>query len=163
MNQLKDLAAPIPDIYVHDNPSGGGSYVAHPVITQKLLMDIGPFDFELVEIIRGHVAGIAPNPQAKSKRHQDGRPSLDNAVVGAVCRIRATVDGRVTTVEEVGDCEDPHNWPHDGARLKDAMSDALKRCAMRLGVGLSIWAKNGDEYFLGAVLARRVQGSGGEA
>jgi hypothetical protein len=56
------------------------------------------------------------------------------------------VDGIPVRVEEVGDCEQPHNWPHDGARLKDAMSDSLKRCAMRLGVTLHLWS--GDEFSL---------------
>jgi hypothetical protein len=31
--------------------------------------------------------------------------------------------------------------------LKDAASDAFKRCAMRVGVGLHLWTKEG-EYFL---------------
>jgi len=75
--------------------------------------------------------------------------------VGAVCRVRAVVDGRTVAVEEIGDCEQPHNWPHDGARLKDAMSDALKRCGMRLGVGLHLWSQ--DEFTLYGQLQKRAE------
>jgi hypothetical protein len=140
-SQLARLAKPFPQRLIHQNPSGGGSYVKHSVVTEKLLAVVGPYSFELVEVIRGQVAGVAPNPTASSKRGRDGTPTLDGAVVGAVCRLSARVDSVDCHIEEVGDCESPHNWPHDGARLKDAMSDALKRCAMRLGVTLHLWSQ----------------------
>ena len=34
----------------------------------------------------------------------------------------------------------------NGARLKNAVSDAHKRCAMRVGLGLHLYAQ--DDYFL---------------
>jgi len=154
MSQLADLAVPFPDKYVHTNPSGGGSYVPHPVIVQRLLMAVGPYSFEILDLIRGDLPAVAPNPQGKSTRAKQGSPALTGAVVGALCRLTVQVDGRDVTVVEVGDCEAPHNWPHDGARAKDASSDALKRCAMRLGLGLHLWTKPG-EYFLDRKLAER--------
>ena len=48
------------------------------------------------------------------------------------------IDGQLVTVEEAGDVEQPFNWHTDGARLKDAISDAVKRCAMAFGVGLHL-------------------------
>ena len=63
-------------------------------------------------------------------------------------RLTAEIDGMVIRIEEVGDCESPSNWPHDGARLKDAMSDALKRCCARIGLGTHLYAKSDDEYVL---------------
>lgn len=153
MSQLAELAVPFPSALVHTNPSGGGSYVAHPVVTQRLLLHLGGYDFELVQLIRGWVPGKAPNPDGKSQRARDGVMELADAVVGAVCRLTCEIDGRRCVIEEVGDCEDPHNWPHDGARLKDAMSDALKRCAMRLGLGLHLWAQ--QDYFLRSKLRER--------
>jgi hypothetical protein len=36
--------------------------------------------------------------------------------------------------------------------MKDAMSDAYKRCAMRLGVGLHLWAQ--EHYYLGEKLLK---------
>ena len=150
MSDLRELARPFPDSYVHSNPSGGGSYVKHHVIVQRLLQVVGHYDFELVQVIRGDVAAIAPNPQANSRRGKEGSPALTNAVVGAVCRLTVTYDGKTSRIEDVGDCEQPHNWPTDGARLKDAMSDAIKRCAARIGLGLHLWSQ--DEYFLPAAL-----------
>src|SRR4029453_6166925 len=38
----------------------GQDYVAHHVVNQRLLSIVGPFDFELVEVIRGDVAEVAP-------------------------------------------------------------------------------------------------------
>lgn len=145
-SQLERLARPFPQRLIHSNPSGGGSYVKHSVVTEKLLAVVGPFDFELVQVIRGDVGAITPNPSAKSDRGRNGAPALVDAIVGAVCRLSVVVDGVRVRIEEVGDCESPHNWPHDGARLKDAMSDALKRCAMRIGVTLHLWS--GAEFSL---------------
>ena len=140
--QLADLVRPFPSYLIHTNPSGGGHYVTHAVVKQRVL-DVfdGPISFELVQVIRGDVAGVAPNPHGKSDRAKNGTPALTNAVVGAVCRLTLP-DG--TRLEDVGDCEQPHNWPHDGARMKDAMSDAFKRCAAQIGVGLHLWCKDGE-------------------
>jgi hypothetical protein len=57
---------------------------------------------------------------------------------------------QLVTVEEVGDVEQPFNWFTDGARMKDAVSDAVKRCAMAFGVGLHLWSQfeGKSEYFL---------------
>lgn len=150
MRDLTKLLHPFPAKVIKNNPSGGGSYVAHPVVEQRLLDVLGPVTTELVELVRGDVKGKAPNPNGTSARAKAGTPDLTNAVVGCVLRMTATVDGRTVTVEEVGDCEEPNNWPHDGARAKDAFSDAYKRCAMRLGVGLHLWAQ--DDFYLGQKL-----------
>ena len=69
------------------------------------------------------------------------------------------IDGKTVSVEEVGDVEKPSNWKTNGARMKDAVSDAVKRCAMALGVGLHLWSQinNTDEYFLDKQLAKNVK------
>lgn len=157
LRQLTKLLHPFPSAAVKENPSGGGSYVAHPVVEQRLLDVLGgPPDTTVAHIVRGWVAPIEANPNANSKRAKEGRPVLESAVVGVVLRMTATVDGRTCTVEEAGDCEDPHNWSTDGQRLKDAMSDAYKRAAMRFGVALHLWA--GDQFYLGAKLLKQDQG-----
>lgn len=158
MSQLRDLVEPFPDRFVHDNPSGGGSYVKHHVIVQRLLSVVGPYDFGVIELIRGDVPAIKPNPSGSSKRAREGAPELRSAVVGAVCRLTVTIDDQAVNVEEVGDCEQPHNWPHDGARAKDAMSDAIKRCAARLGLGLHLYSQ--DEYFLPDLLDKQADRDG---
>jgi len=143
---LGRLTKPFAPHVIHRNPSGGGDYVSHSVVVQKLLAVVGPFDFAIVELIRGDVPGSAPNPAGTSRRARDGVPALTNVVVGALCELTVQYEGRPVTIREVGDVEHPHNWPTDGARAKDAASDAIKRCAMRLGVGLHLWA--GDEWLL---------------
>ena len=152
VEQLRQLVRPFPSRLIHSNPSGGGSYVAHPVVRQRLLKVFGLYDFVLVQVVRGTVAGKAPNPTGSSARAKAGTPELHDAIVGAVCRLTVTrTDGRPVSVEDVGDCEDPQNWPHDGARLKDAMSDALKRCAMGIGVALHLWCKDGEFMLYDAI------------
>jgi hypothetical protein len=146
VRQITKLAHPFPQRVIHGNPSGGGTYVKHSVVEQRILTVLGPVDFELVQIIRGDLTGKAPDPKGSSARAKAGTPDLVGVVVGVVARMRATIDGRLVTVEEAGDCESPANWPHDGARMKDAMSDAYKRAGMRIGVGLHLWAQ--DEFDL---------------
>jgi hypothetical protein len=145
---ITKLVWPFPDKVIQKNPSGGGSYVAHPVVEQRLIDVLGrPPHTELVEVVRGRVEGCEPNPKAKSARYQRGWAPMPDAVVGVVLRMSCMIDGERVVVEEVGDCEDPPNWPHDGARLKDAFSDAYKRCAMRLGVALHLWIKEPQKHF----------------
>lgn len=148
VRQLPELARRFPDQFIERKD--GQEYVAHHVITQRLLSAVGPFDFQLVEILRSDVPAVPPDPNGRSQRAKRGTPALHQAVTGAVWRLTCEVDGRRTQVEEVGDT-DPNNWATDGARLKDAASDALKRAAMRLGLGLSLWAQ--EHYFLDKQLA----------
>lgn len=155
MSQLAELARRFPDRVIHRNPSGGGDYVTHSTVAQRILAVVGPHSFEAVELVRGDVPGKAGNPNASSERAKRGTPDLHGVIVGALCRLTVEIDGRTVSVVEVGDCEQPHNWPHDGARAKDAVSDAFKRCAMRVGVGLHLWAQ--DEYALDRVLAKETE------
>lgn len=156
---LTKMLCPFPVKVIKNNPSGGGTYVAHHVVEQRLIDVLGCAPRTAVtHVIRGWVPGKAPNPQGESKRAKAGVPVLENAVVGVILRMTCAVDGRECVVEEAGDCEDPHNWANDGARLKDAMSDAYKRCAMRLGVGLHLWAQ--DDFYLFKKLWER---DGGDA
>lgn len=151
--QLTRLAIPFPERVIHSNPSGGGSYVKHSTVQQRIMDVLGSVDLELVETVRGDVPGTPPNPKGTSARAKAGTPDLTGAVVGVVLRMTAVVDGRTVAVTEAGDCEQPHNWPHDGARLKDAFSDAYKRCAMRLGVGLHLWSQ--DDFYIAKKLIDR--------
>jgi hypothetical protein len=144
---MKELTRPFPPRLIHKNPSGAGEYVRHHVVEQRLIQVLGiPPDFEKVEVIYGDVTEIAPNPQGSSKRAKEGRPALKQVIVAVICRMTVLLPTGRVVVEEAGDCEEPHNWSTDGQRLKDAMSDAYKRCAMRIGCGLHLWSR--DEYFL---------------
>src|SRR6266511_3699121 len=65
-SDLARLARPFPRELVQRDP-GGNSYVAHENVTQWLLGIVGPFSFELVEIIRGDVPGVPPDPKGRSR------------------------------------------------------------------------------------------------
>jgi hypothetical protein len=143
LRQLTKLLHPFPTAVVHNNPGGGGTYVKHSTVEQRLLDVLGcPPNTTFVREIRGDAPG---------KKDE----ALTNVVVGVILRMEATVDGHHVVVEEAGDCELPSNWKHDGARMKDAMSDAYKRCAMRLGVGLHLWSQ--DDFYLSEKMLKQDQ------
>jgi hypothetical protein len=125
MRQLRELATPFPPSLVHKAPQGKyGSYVEHSTYTERLLSIVGPYSTEVREILRGP----------------------DGTIEGVLLALTVTIDGRTVTVVEAGDCEQPGNWKTQGARMKDAMSDAIKRCCSRIGLGLHLWSQ--DSYFL---------------
>jgi hypothetical protein len=130
MSQLSDLARPFPDTYVKQKPGKfAASYVEHSVITQRLLEVVGPFEFRVVQLIT--------NP--------------DGQVSGCLAELSCEVDGRRVTVVEAGDVERPDG--NNGTNAKNAASDAIKRCAMRLGLGLNLWAQ--ENYYLHKSLEKR--------
>ena len=143
MKQLVDLAKPFSRTVIKRNPSGYGDYVSHYVVNQALLAKLGPFSFTIDQIVKGK------DPK-----------SNEEVVCAVVCSLTTEVDGQRVTISEAGDAIGGGNWKHDGERVKDGASDALKRCAMRLGLGLHLWA--GDEFFLHEMLLKREsEGAGG--
>ena len=53
MNQLYELSRQFPDEWIKPAPKGKfGNYIPHSVITQRLLEVCGPFNWEVVELIR---------------------------------------------------------------------------------------------------------------
>lgn len=136
MEQLHELSRPFPKEFIHKNPSGFGDYIQHSVIRQRLLSVLGAYDQEVKQVIREEV--------------KDKQGNYRQIVTGVVLALTVEIDGKKVTIEEIGDVENPFNWKTDGARLKDAVSDAVKRCAMGMGVGLHLWAQfeGKSEYFL---------------
>ena len=132
MTQLHELSRPFPPALVKEAPQGKyGSFVAHSTVTERLLSIVGPFDQRITQILygdNGHLEGI-------------------------VLEMTFTIDGNTVVVQEAGDCERPTNWPTQGARLKDAVSDGVKRCSMRIGLGLHLWSQ--DDYFLASQLEKQ--------
>ena len=140
MSQLRDLARKFPADTIQKNPSGYGDYVPHHFYVQRLLMHLDrPFqqhiERELYEDLTDKAGVVHPK-----------------VLVGVVMRLTVTIDGHETEIEEVGDCESPFNWPTNGARGKDAVSDAIKRCCARIGLGTHLYAKQPDDYVLYRVL-----------
>ena len=131
MEQLYELSRPFPESLVKTKPGKfAASYVEHSVISQRLLEVVGPHDFSIDRIVT--------NP--------------DGVVVGCTATLSAEIDGRRVSITEVGDVEHPSG--NNGTNLKNAASDAIKRCAMRLGVGLSLWSQ--ENYYLDKALAKRL-------
>ncbi len=152
-SQLRELAAPFPAGLIQTNE--GQSYVEHPIVTQKLLAILGPFDMEVVQLIRGHAEEVTVNRGKANERVLGPYPDV---VTGCLLRCTYTIDGRQVSVTEAGDVERPAMKETDGARAKDAVSDAVKRCAMRVGVGLHLWGKG--DYFLDRSLDNRAKREG---
>ncbi len=136
MKQLYELSRVFPDNFIHKNPTGFGDYIQHSVIRQRLLSVVGAYSQEVKHIIR--------------EKLTDKQGKEIEVVTGVILALTVEIDGELVTVEEAGDVEQPFNWRTDGARLKDAVSDAVKRCAMAMGVGLHLWAQmdGQSEYFL---------------
>jgi len=114
----KKLIKNFPKDVVKDAPKGKfGKYVPHHIYTQRLVDVIpGGYDFTYDEL-RGK----------------------DNAIIGAKCTlyIKATEQ----TIQEVGDVDmnAVNRNITESELLKLAVSDGIKRCCMRLGIGLELW------------------------
>ena len=137
MEQLHELSRPFPEQFIHKAPKGKfGDYIQHSVIRQRLLSVVGPYSQEVKQVLRE----VLTDKQGNQKE----------VITGVVLALTVEIDGNLVTIEEVGDVEQPFNWKTDGARMKDAVSDAVKRCAMAFGVGLHLWAQfeGSSEYFL---------------
>mgnify|MGYP001268033219 CR=1 FL=1 len=114
----KKLTANFPKEVVRPAPKGKfGKYVPHHLYTQRLVDVIpGGYDFSY-DVIR----------------------DKDNAIVGARCILYLKEDNQ--TIIEVGDV-DVHQIARnitESEILKLAVSDGIKRCCMRIGLGLELW------------------------
>ena len=143
MEQLYELSRRFPTKFIHQK--GFGDYIQHSVIRQRLLSVLGGYSQEVKQVLR--------------EKLTDKQGVEKEVIVGVVLALTVEIDGELVTVEEVGDVEQPFNWKTDGARLKDAVSDAVKRCAMAFGVGLHLWSQfdGQSEYFLDKQLEKYVE------
>jgi hypothetical protein len=142
MSQLRQLAEPFPKALVKAPPQGKyGSYVGHSTVNERALSIVGPFSFEIVEVIRGHAHEVIVKKGKPDERVYPERV----AIVGCLAALTIEVDGRHVRIVEAGDVEGAAAQ-EDGANLKEASSDAFKRCWMRAGLGLHLWSQS--DYFL---------------
>jgi len=130
MNDLAELARKFPEALIKQKPGKfAADYVDHGTINQRLLEVVGPFDW--------HIDAPITNGEG--------------IIVGCTATLHVVVDGAPVSITEVGDVE--HPGANSATNLKTAASDAFKRCAMRLGVGLHLWA--GDSYYLDRALEKQ--------
>ena len=130
MSQLLKLSKPFsPKFIEQKGTSFKADYVSHSTITEFLLGILGAYSFEHVSWLKG-ASGLE----------------------GGVFRLTAEVDGKTVVIEEVGSVGDrPTNIA--GEKAKDIASDAIKRCAMRLGLGLHLWSQK--SYVLHQILSKK--------
>ena len=125
----KKLTANFPKSVVKKAPQGKyGDYVPHHIYTKRLVDVVGGKYNFTYDIIR----------------------DKDNAVVGAKCTLEIDDLG---TVQEVGDV-DRHALARnltESEILKLAVSDGIKRCCMRFGIGLELWTGevSEEEHYAG--------------
>lgn len=132
--QLQLLARKIPPHFIGDNGRGFDA-MDHTVVTQLLLRYLGPYSFEVTEVI-----------------YDQPKKGGERIVTGVIGKLTVEIDGKKVTISEPGGVENAfNNIDGGGERAKHAASDAIKRCAMRLGMGLHLWAQDKDGnslYFL---------------
>ena len=110
---------------------GDIDYVEHTQVTQKLIALIPDLHITTDEIIYDKIEDV--NGVARS------------FVTGVKVTLSGTVDGNLITREDYGMCDKPffHDNPNkvqnNGQRIKECMSDGLKRAAMRMGVGIELY------------------------
>jgi hypothetical protein len=142
MSQLRQLAEPFPAALVKAPPQGKfGSYVGHSTVNERALSIVGPFSFRIIEVIRGHAHEVITK---KGKPDEKVYPERV-AIVGCLAELTVEIDGKEIQIVEAGDVEGAAGQ-EDGANLKEASSDAFKRCWMRTGLGLHLWSQK--DYFL---------------
>jgi hypothetical protein len=132
MQQLYELSRKFPESLVQQKPGDKfqADYVSHSTISERLLVVLGPYSFTV------------DKPVTNS----------DGVVVGCLATLRCVIDGREVVITEVGDVDRPGQ--NNGANLKNAASDAIKRCAMRTGLGLHLWSQK--DYFLEASMKKKI-------
>ena len=131
MTQLQSLAKRIPKSYIKTKPGGfAADYCSHADVQQMLIAKLGvPPSQEVTQIIR----------------------SSEGQAQGVVLRMVFNIDGQTVVIDEVGECERPGQ--NEGLNVKNAVSDAVKRCAMRIGLGLELWCQ--ETYVLDKALATK--------
>ena len=101
-------------------------YINHAVIAQRLLQVVGAYRWDWEVVYEA------------------------DKVVAVKGMITAKVDGTEVTVSGAG--TETFDKDSTGEKIKKMESDAFKRAAAKLGVGLHLWAQ--DQYFLDVQLAK---------
>jgi len=110
---------------------GDIDYVEHTQVTQKLIALIPDLDIVTGEPIYDKI--------------EDSNGISRSFVTGIKVTLTGTVDGSLITREDYGMCdkpffhENPNKVHNNGQRIKECVSDGLKRAAMRMGVGIELY------------------------
>jgi len=125
---LMKLAKKFPDKFIEKKKMGNREedYINHAVIAQRLLSIVGAYNWDFDVICS------------------------ENKPVSVKGILTVTVDGNEVSVAGAGT---PQNTSEPiGEQIKKMESDAFKRAASKLGLGLQLWAQ--DNYFLDVQLSK---------
>jgi len=132
MIQLQDLAKPLPEKWIKEKGTGfAAKYCSHGDIQQALLAKLGPTSQRIVKEIYN---------------------SEGNVLEGVILEMVFHIDLEPVVIQEIGESE--RDTGNNALNLKNSVSDAVKRCAMRVGLGLELWTEN---YALDKALAKRAE------
>jgi hypothetical protein len=117
-NEVKDLTEPFPDDAIEIRPFDGIIYISHMLLRERLWKVFGPT--EVAEICRERFM----------------RPDSNEIAVDLVLMVRGKF-----VAEGVGTAKYyPNNAKGSfGDTVESAWSEALRRCAKKLGVGTAVW------------------------
>ena len=132
-SQLYQLSRRFPEQYLGKKGDRGDLYINHAIIKQRLIEVCGGYNFRVVREI-----------------YDDG-----GTLTGCLGELSVVIDGEERVVQDYGDVE--HNQNNNGANAKHCASDAFKRCASHLGLGLHVWINN--QYFLDGKLSKAIDGN----
>ena len=113
----------------------GIKYVEHTQVTQRLIAIIPDVKMEILDKIYDDFTNPITGEEKK-------------ILTGIAYRISGTIDNEFRVVEEIGMCDKPFYNPDtettrkiltNGERGKECLSDAIKRCSMRLGIGIELY------------------------
>jgi Rad52/22 family double-strand break repair protein len=117
-------------------PGGMRDTVGHPHVVARLNEVVPGWTYELTRFIETHGAMV------QTSEMKDGKPvmrfQLDPGGMPHLVAVYGWMEVDGVRRYEVGDVENVSRY---GQELKEAISDFLKRAAMRFGVGLYLWAK----------------------
>jgi hypothetical protein len=133
MIQLQDLSKRLPEKWIQQKPGVGfaAKYASHGDIQQALLAKVGPTSQRIVKEIYN---------------------SEGNVLEGVILEMVFHIDLEPVVIQEIGESE--RDTGNNALNLKNSVSDAVKRCAMRVGLGLELWTEN---YALPEALAQRAE------
>lgn len=135
MKQKYALAKVFPKDFVKQIKKAHGEedYLPFGTIAQRLLEVCGNYDWTIKEVI------YEPNGQ----------------VSGCIGELQVLIDNNIVAVQGSGSANTINTKDNNGDLLKKAESDAFKRCARNLGLGLHLWTGD-NPYWLEKVLDAQV-------
>ncbi len=132
MIQLQDLSKRLPEKWVKEKGTGfAAKYCSHGDIQQALLAKVGPSSQRIIKEIYN---------------------SEGNVLEGVILEMVFYIDLEPVVIQEIGESE--RDTGNNALNLKNSVSDGIKRCAMRVGLGLELWSEN---YALPEALAQRAE------